>query len=58
MRFEEVLLADIQQRRDAVASVSLDEEAANIIKFQHSFEAAARLVAVTDELMGVIISLV
>ncbi len=57
LTFEDRLLSDIQRRRDAVSSVSLDEEAANLIRFQRAFEAGARLIKVTDELLETLINL-
>jgi|Deesub1362A_J573_1020465.scaffolds.fasta_scaffold00087_103 flagellar hook-associated protein 1 FlgK len=58
LRFEELLLSDIQQRRDAVSSVSLDEEAVNLIRFQRAFEAGARMITVTDELLQTVLNMV
>ncbi len=55
--FEQSLLDELNQRREAVSGVNLDEEAANIIRFQKAFEAGARLIKVTDELLEVILNL-
>lgn len=55
--FDENLLSEIQNRRESLSGVSLDEEAANLIRFQRSFEAAARLIRVTDELLETILNL-
>lgn len=57
LRFEENLLAETQNRREAVSGVSLDEEAANLIRFQRSFEAGARMIKVTDELLQTVLNL-
>lgn len=57
LRFDENLLSEIKTRRESVSGVSLDEEAANLIKFQRSFEAAARMIKVTDELLETILNL-
>ena len=43
--------ATAQSQRDEVAAVSLDEEFANLIKFQRSFEASARLIKIADQLL-------
>jgi flagellar hook-associated protein 1 len=45
------------QMRDSVSGVSLDEEMANLIKFQRAYQAAARLVSVADELYQTLITL-
>lgn len=45
-----------ENRRQSVTGVSLDEEMANLIKFQHSYNAAARLVSMTDQMLDTIIN--
>ena len=44
------ILQQLQNERQAVSGVSLDEEAAKLINFQRAFEAAARVVSVVDEM--------
>jgi len=41
----------LKEMRDATSGVSLDEEMANLIKFQHAYTAAARLITISDEMM-------
>ncbi len=48
--FSRALVTEMEARRDSVSGVSLDEEMANLIKFQHSYAAAAKLMKVADEL--------
>ncbi len=57
LSFDANLVAEINNRRESVSGVSLDEEAANLIRFQRSFEAAAKMINVADELMEVILKL-
>ncbi len=57
LKFDSNLLLEINNRREAVSGVSLDEEAANLIRFQRSFEAGARMIKVTDELFQTILNL-
>lgn len=45
-----------ENRRQSVSGVSLDEEMANLIKYQHSYNAAARLVSMTDQMLDTIIN--
>ncbi|MDL1893170.1 hypothetical protein FBQ87_09820 [Sphingobacteriales bacterium CHB3] len=54
----ELILSQLYAQRESVSGVSLDEEMTNMIKFQRSFEAAARLVSTTDELMKTILNMV
>ncbi|MFI3114682.1 MAG: flagellar hook-associated protein FlgK [Clostridia bacterium] len=47
---------DLLNQRDAVAGVSTDEETADMLIFQKSYEAASRMMTVFDELLDVIIN--
>ncbi len=44
--------------RESVKGVSMDEESANLIKFQKTYQAAAKIVSVADELLQTIIAMV
>lgn len=57
LTFDKNILADVQNRRDAVSGVNLDEEATNMIRFQRSYEAGARMITVTDELLQTVLKL-
>jgi flagellar hook-associated protein 1 FlgK len=46
----------IDQQRQSISGVNLNEEAANLIKAQKAFEASARLMTVIDEMMNTIIN--
>jgi flagellar hook-associated protein 1 FlgK len=52
----EAALLATDSRRQSVTGVSLDEEMANLIMFQHSYSAAARLVSTTDQMLDTIIN--
>lgn len=51
------LVSELENSRDAVHSVSLDEEMTNLIRFQQAYGAAARIVSAVDELMQTVINL-
>ncbi len=51
-----VLLTQLDGQRQSVTSVSLDEEMTDMIKFQHAYNAAARSMTATDELLDRIIN--
>lgn len=53
----DMLIRYLEKQQDSVAGVSLDEEMANMVKFQHSFTAAARLINVVDDMMKTVTSL-
>jgi flagellar hook-associated protein 1 FlgK len=44
--------------QNSISGVSLDEELTNMIQYQHSFEAAAKIVTTTDEMYQTIIGMV
>lgn len=46
----------LKNQREQISGVSIDEETIQILEFQHSFQAAARLVSVIDELFGVLLA--
>jgi len=50
-----LMLQEIDNRRESVKGVSLDEETANIIASQHAFEAAVKMVSVIDSMMSTLI---
>lgn len=47
----------LEEVRSSVQGVSIDEELINLIKFQRGFQAAARIVSVTDEILQTILGL-
>ena len=52
----ETLKLAVDQRRQSVSAVSLDEEMTNMIQFQHAYNASARMITLTDELLDRIIN--
>lgn len=52
------LLQQSQQARDAVSGVNLDEEAAKMVQFQQAYQAAARIISVSDTVFQTLLSAV
>jgi flagellar hook-associated protein 1 FlgK len=52
---QKILLNNLDQRRQAEQGVSLDEEMANMIKYQHGYDAAARYISTVDDMIQTII---
>ena len=48
---QEGILLQLDTRRENLSGVSIDEEMINMIKFQQAYNAAARLIAMVDELL-------
>jgi len=55
---ESAVLDQIDQQRQAVSGVSLDDELANLVKMQRSYQAAARAMTVFDEVSQDLINLI
>ena len=53
---QEVLLDQLVMRRESTSGVSIDEEVSNMIKFQKSYEANARVIQVLSEMLDVLIN--
>ncbi len=53
---QQVLVEQVQSRRQSVSGVSLDEEMVNMIRFQHAYNAAARAMTTFDELLDKVIN--
>jgi flagellar hook-associated protein 1 FlgK len=54
---KEILKDQIETLRAQVSGVSMDEELVNLIKFQRGFEAASRLVRLTDEMFQTLLAI-
>ena len=53
----QLILRQLQDQRASVSGVSLDEEASNIIRYQSSYEAAARVVTTVSTLLDLAVNL-
>jgi flagellar hook-associated protein 1 FlgK len=53
----DALLTQLENRRQEVSGVSIDEETVKILQFQRSFEASARVVKAVDDLLQLTLSL-
>jgi len=53
---QKLLVRQLESRRQSISGVSLDEEVANLIRYEHSYAAAARLMTVLDEMLDILIN--
>lgn len=58
LTYDDNLLNELKNKRDEVSGVSLDEEAANLLKYQRAYEAGARILQITDSLITTILNTV
>jgi flagellar hook-associated protein 1 FlgK len=55
--FAETMVNEISNIRDSISGVSLDEELTNLIKYQHAYAAAAKLVSTSDDMLNTLIQM-
>ncbi len=47
----------VRKQRDSISGVSLDEETADLIKYQRAFEASSRVIKIIDEMLQTVVNL-
>jgi flagellar hook-associated protein 1 FlgK len=55
--FYDTLAGDLNERQQEVSGVNLDEEMSNLIRYQASYTAAAKLITTADQMLQTILSL-
>jgi flagellar hook-associated protein 1 FlgK len=55
-KFNNTILTQYTQRKESVSGVSLDEEMTDLLKYQHSYQAAAKLISICDDMMQTLLS--
>ncbi|HEX7591076.1 MAG TPA: flagellar hook-associated protein FlgK [Candidatus Limnocylindrales bacterium] len=53
---QQLVVDQLQQRVEQNSGVSLDEEATNMVRFQHAYQAAARVITTMDEMLNTLIN--
>lgn len=53
---QESLLASFTESKESVSGVSIDEEMASLIQYQHAYSANAKVISTVDELLDVVIN--
>jgi flagellar hook-associated protein 1 FlgK len=56
--YEDSMVTQLENYRESVAGVSLDEEMINLVKYQHAYEAAARVITTVDEMLNTVLNMV
>jgi flagellar hook-associated protein 1 FlgK len=52
------MVVQMENRREAISGVSLDEEMINLVKYQNAYDAAAKLISTADELIQTVLNMV
>ena len=55
--YEAGMIAHLENYRESVSGVSLDEEMINLVKFQHAYEAAAKLITTVDDMLNTVLNM-
>lgn len=53
---QNAIMADLRDLRDSISGVNVDEELADIMKFQHGYNAAASFIRTWDEMIDTVIN--
>lgn len=56
MQNAETIVLTVENQRQSVSGVSIDDEMANLVKFQHAYNASARMITAVDEVLDKIIN--
>ena len=54
----EVVGNAVKAQRDSVSGVSLDEETADLLRFQKAYQANAKVISIIDDMLSSLISMV
>lgn len=57
MNSTETILSQLQMRHDEMSKVNIDEEMTNMIRYQRSFEANAKVISTYDEMLGTLLDM-
>lgn len=55
--YKKTLASDLDDRQQSISGVNLDEEMAALIKYQHAYTAAAKLITTADQMLQTLLSL-
>lgn len=55
--YQQSLADDLKARQDSVSAVNLDEEMSNLIKFQQSYSAAAKLITTANQMFDTLLAM-
>jgi flagellar hook-associated protein 1 FlgK len=53
----EFLVQQYESHQDSIAGVSLDEEMADLVKYQHTYQAAARLISTVSDMLDILMNI-
>jgi flagellar hook-associated protein 1 FlgK len=51
------IMTQLNKMRDSISGVSIDEETANLMQYQHAFDASAKVIQIADECLKTVLEL-
>jgi flagellar hook-associated protein 1 FlgK len=51
------IMLQLNKMRDQISGVSIDEETANLMQFQHTYDASAKVISVADEMLKTVLEI-
>lgn len=57
MNQQKDIMLELNKMRDQISGVSIDEETANLMQFQHTYDASAKVIQVADEMLKTVLDL-
>lgn len=55
---QDIIVNQVEYEIDSISGVSMEEEAANLVKYQYAYQAAAKLITVVDDMFNTLVNLV
>ena len=54
---EQTLVTSLKNMRESISGVNIDEELVNLIKYQHGYQASAKVINTMDQMLDIIMRL-
>jgi flagellar hook-associated protein 1 FlgK len=52
------MVNQLENYRESISGVSMDEEMVNLVKYQNAYQAAAKLITTADEMMQSVLNMI
>jgi flagellar hook-associated protein 1 FlgK len=52
------MVHQLENYRESISGVSIDEEMVNLVRYQNAYQAAAKLITTADEMMQTVLNMI